>query len=471
MEQHSSCTTILVGKKASYDGSTMIARTEDSGPGSYEPKKFVVINPQDQPKHYTAKISHAEIDLPEQPQRYTSVPNADDHEGIWGEAGVNQENVAMSATETITTNERVLGADPMVKTGIGEEDFLTIVLPYIKSAREGVKRLGQLLEQYGTYEHNGIAFADVDEVWFMETVGGHHWIAQRLPDDTYAAVPNQLGIQLIKFDDPENFMYSADLPEWVAENNLNLSFDGKLNARWAFGSHSDSDHHYNTPRAWFIQRYLTPGIQQYPMSDTIPFYAKPYRKITVEDLKYLLSSHYQDTAYDPYGNLGSGELKHEFRPVGINRTGEMSLLQIRPNAAKAYRSLQWLAFSSMPFNTMIPLYTNVTTHPEALTNTTWTPTTENFYWLNRIMAVIADPHFQETKQDIANYQEKTVGLGHQMINLTDQKVKNLEGEAPEILATANQKLVDAVMAESHKLLGKLIFTASNEMINHFSMSD
>ena len=87
----------------------------------------------------------------------------------------------MSETETLTTNERVLGADslvvlrpakgepgepgyePEVCSGIGEEDMLTLVLPYIRSAREGVLMLGKLLERYGTYEMNGIAFSDVDE--------------------------------------------------------------------------------------------------------------------------------------------------------------------------------------------------------------------------------------------------------------------------------------------------------------------
>ena len=84
----------------------------------------------------------------------------------------------MSATETLTTNERVLGADPFVEYraargregdsdyepavpgGIGEEDFLTIVLPYVTTAREGVQRLGDLLKEYGTYEMNGVAFSD-----------------------------------------------------------------------------------------------------------------------------------------------------------------------------------------------------------------------------------------------------------------------------------------------------------------------
>ena len=108
------CTTILVGKKASYDGSTMIARNDDSGSGHFTPKKFVVVQPQEQPRHYESVISHVKIELPEQPMRYTAVPNAVDGEGIWAASGVNEAHVAMTATETITSNPRVLGADPLV---------------------------------------------------------------------------------------------------------------------------------------------------------------------------------------------------------------------------------------------------------------------------------------------------------------------------------------------------------------------
>ena len=74
------CTTILVGKKASYDGSTMIARNDDSGSGHFTPKKFVVVHPEEQPRHYESVISHVKIELPEQPMRYTAVPNAVDEE-------------------------------------------------------------------------------------------------------------------------------------------------------------------------------------------------------------------------------------------------------------------------------------------------------------------------------------------------------------------------------------------------------
>lgn len=165
------CTTILVGKKASYDGSTMIARNDDSPSGQFTPKKFVVVHPEEQPKKYKSVLSHVEIDLPEDPMRYTAVPNALDGEGIWAAHGVNAAGVGMTATETITSNARVLGADPLVEYvpekdgveeisgGIGEEDIVSLVLPYIHSAREGVTRLGSLLEKYGTYEMNGIAFS------------------------------------------------------------------------------------------------------------------------------------------------------------------------------------------------------------------------------------------------------------------------------------------------------------------------
>ena len=108
------CTTILVGKKASYDGSTMIARNDDSGSGHFTAKKFIVVHPEEQPRKYKSEISHVEIELPDNPMRYTSMPNALKGEGVWAASGVNEANVGMTATETITSNPRVLGADPLV---------------------------------------------------------------------------------------------------------------------------------------------------------------------------------------------------------------------------------------------------------------------------------------------------------------------------------------------------------------------
>ena len=123
------CTTILVGKKASYDGSTMIARTEDSQSGVLRHKEFLVVTPEDQPRHYQSVLSNFSIDLPDNPLRYTSVPDALGKDGIWGEAGINSANVAMECKKKQSPPMRVYsGADPLVKDGFGEEGYVNIGL-------------------------------------------------------------------------------------------------------------------------------------------------------------------------------------------------------------------------------------------------------------------------------------------------------------------------------------------------------
>ena len=458
------CTTILVSKRASYDGSTIVARNEDSGNGEFCPKVFRVVKPAEQPRRYRSVISHVEIDLPDDPLQYTSVPNALGNEGIWGEAGFNTANVGMSATETLTTNERVLGADPLVELrpahgkpgdadyrpevpgGIGEEDLLTIVLPYVKTAREGVLRTGELLERYGTYEMNGIAFSDVDEIWWLETVGGHHWIAKRVPDDCYVTMPNQLGIDRFDltdaFGDQSDHLCSADLREWMDANHLDLTMREDrarnevaarerfvFNPREAFGSHSERDHVYNTPRAWYMQRFLNPhqgwdGAQAAhgPEDDDLPWAQVPERKVTIEDVKFVLSSHFDGTPFDPYDEIGTPEQRRRYRTIGINRQSQLAVLQLRPYAPAACRAVQWMAYGSNAFNTLTPFFANVDATPAYLANTTARVTTESFYWANRIIAALADAHYKDNVNDIDQYVEKTMAAGHAAVRAADEGV-------------------------------------------------
>ena len=468
-QEHDSCTTILVGKKASYDGSTLVARTEDSCNGEFTPKKFIVVRPEDQPRHYKAVISGFETDLPNNPVRYTAMPNAINNEGIWGAAGINAYNVALSATETISTNPRVLGADPLVETGIGEEDIFTLVLPYIKTAREGVERLGHFLETAGTYESNGIAISDVNEIWWLESIGGHHWMARRVPDDAYVVNPNQLGSDFFDFDDKENYMCDPDLKDFMIRYHLNLNFDGEsFNPRYAFGSQRDKDRLYNTPRAWDIQRMFNPEVEQSPTSFEIPWARVPYRKITVEDVKESMSTHFQFTPYDPYGNQGDGKSNRRFRTVGINRTSQTAILQIRPNRPHDTTGIQWVSYGSMPFTTAVPFFTQVDTTPAYFANTTAKVSTDSFYWSSRLIAGLADAHYLEHLADIESYQKNTLSRGEAMIAQVDAKLE--KGEAIDFEAE-NQQMSDFIEEKTAALLDKVLLRASNLMVNHYSVSD
>ena len=492
-----SCTTILVGRNASIDGSTLVARNDDSGSGRYDPKRFVAVNPADQPRHYVAEISHVESELPDDPCRYAIVPNALPGRGVLAEAGANVHGVAMSATETIAVNERVLAADPMVELkpaangkpeipgGIGEEDFITLVLPYVSAAREGVRRLGALLEEYGTYEANGIAISDADEIWYVETIGGHHWIARRVPDDCYAAIPNQLGLDDFDLDDAfgeaREHMCSADLREFIADNRLDTAMepgDGHINPRHLFGTCTEKDHIYNTPRAWYMQRFLNPSDRwdgpaaaYRPESDDIPWSRVPERKVTIEDVKYVLSAHYQGTPFDPYGK-GSEALRGKYRPIGINRNGQLAVLQLRPYAEPAYRAVQWMAFGSNAFNALVPFYGNVDELPEYLSNTGKRVSTESFYWANRLIGALADARFHDNANAIERYQEKMGAFGHRVLRETDAAVRDLPAaEVPAALAAANDRVAIELREQTDALLGKVLYTTSMGMKNGFAMSD
>ena len=489
------CTTLLVGKKASYDGSTIIARNDDSCTGVFNAKKLIVVNSKDQPRDYKSVIAHLTIKLPNNPLSYTSCPNVDKKEGTWAASGINSENVSMTATETITTNPLVLGMDPLVRFiprkgnkkeipgGIGEEDLVVITLPYIHSAKEGAIRLGSLLEKYGTYENNGIAFSDKDEIWWLETIGGHNWIAHKVKDNEYVVMPNQFGLDNFDFDDAygaqKEYLCSKGLKDLVEKGFLNLNLDKKFNPRLAFGSHDDSDHFYNTPRAWFMLRYFNPNTYKWngcgadfaPEDDDLPWSMVPERKITIEDVKYILSSHYQGTPYDPYSKDINNPLRNKYRSIGISRTSFLSINQIRGYLPKEIAAIEWICFGSNAFNSAIPFYTNVNKMPKYVSNTTLKVSTDNFYWNSRMIGAFADAHYNLCALEIERYQKSTSSKGHELLNKYDKNVLSYNKFDKELLEKANEVIANMAMEETAKTLDRVLYISSCNMKNSFSRSD
>ncbi|MBM6782747.1 C69 family dipeptidase, partial [Bacteroides mediterraneensis] len=151
--------------------------------------------------------------------------------------------------------------------------------------------------------------------------------ARRIPDDAYVVAPNRLNIDEFDFESPD-FMASADLQAIIADYKLNPDFEG-YNLRHIFGSATVKDTHYNNPRAWYVQHYFDPNSQTTPLDQDQPFIVHADRKISVDDIMFLMASHYQNTPYDVYGDQGTAAEKKRFRPIGINRNFETHILQIR----------------------------------------------------------------------------------------------------------------------------------------------
>lgn len=463
------CTTILAGKNATADGSTIVARNEEFG-HAFNPKRFIVVTPDKQPRHYQSVTSKIKLDLPENPLRYTAVPEIVPMQkkmGIWGEAGINAANTTMSATETSTTNSRIWGIDPLVKAGIGEEDFVTIVLPYIHSAREGVKLLGSYLAKYGTYESNGVAFSDKDEVWYMETIGGHHWAAKRVPDDCYVAAPNWFSITDFDFKSADT-MASADLEEMIQQYHLDIDKDHHYNFRHIFGSHQDSDYRYNVPRQWYIQKLFNPSDVESPDNPNLPFARQPEHLLTIEDIKYALSSRYQRTPYDPYDARGSQADRHAFRPIGLQRNSEIHLLQVRNDVPAAIAGICWLAFGPNAFNAVVPFYTNVQDTPVQYRDTKEHFDINNMYWVTHLLATIIDEHPNRYQASLEDMQQKTVAAGRHVLLTTDAAVGQLTGEELMTkLEDANKVSAQQAYSLAIKCLGELVETGSLQIRLNF----
>ena len=332
----------------------------------------------------------------------------------------------------------------------------------------------------GTYESNGIAFNDEKEIWWLETIGGHHWMARRVPDEVVVINPNQFGMDSFDLEDAfgpqKEHLCSRDLREFIAENHLDLNQNGAFNPRDVFGSHRDMDHIYNTPRAWFMGRCLTPYSHRWdgpdaeftPESDNIPWSLVPDRKVAVEDVKYILSTHYQGTAYNTYTNQDTGK-RGMYRSIGINRTGVTSVCQIRPDQPEAVKGLEWICFGSTTFDALLPVYPNVPRMPKYLSDVTLDVSTENFYWGSRLIGALADFNFNTCAQQIERYQDAVITKGRELVRRYDRRIA--AGERAEILTEANEELCRMAKEQTIDTLNKVLLDASTHMKNGYNRAD
>jgi Dipeptidase len=449
----SACTSILIGKAATVDGSTIVGRNEDAM--ASWPKHFVIHEHKEFPEaqEFDSQANGFKISLPKTRYKYSATPEWTFKEGLFEEDGFNEYGVGMSATESAYSNQRVLGADPLVKDGIGEEAMITVVLPYVKTAREGVLRLGKIIEEYGTCETNGIIFSDKNEVWYFENGSGHYWVAQRIPDDSYAVVANQLAIQEIDFDNTKDFLYREDLKEFVNDNNLNTD-PSSFNFRNIFGTHELADEIYSTPRVWWGQQQFSGVSDESPESEELGFIKKANRLLSVDDAQDYLSSHFQKTEFDP---LNNGKDNKRYRPISLAKTQESHVLQIRPDMDPEIACVQWLAMGVASQSIYVPFYMGITDTPEEYKVGKLPYDSKSAYWTYKLAGVLLDDHYKELGK---KYQEK-----QKEINITLRKMlrgydmqalsKNKE-ELSEFLTDASFKMAKTSLDAYKELIAQLI---------------
>lgn len=459
------CTTVIVGKKATMNNKTLIARNEDSHLAT-NPKRMEVVK-ADKIKNRVHKSVYTgvEVSLPDKACSFTAMPDviSDTYSnGRFSEASVNEFHVAVSATESLYGNEKVLAYDPLVENGIAEDSINDIVAPFIKTAKEGVELLGKFIEKYGSNEGNGIIFSDNDEVWYMEIPTGHHWVAVKIPEDSYAVAPNCVCIEEIDFNS-QDYLYSTGIREFVEKYNLNPDRNS-FNFRKIFGTSTELDRVYNTARAWFANKYLDKSFAMDPISNEIPFINKADRLISIEDVEYILSSHYNETVYDPIGNAGTEYEKTRFRAISLSRTQESHIIEIDKFPVK------WVAMATAAFTPYVPFFTDVNDIPEEYRDTTFTMNMKYAYWLFKVFSYYVETHYRMFSKENIQYLEKMRSYGRRRVHEIRENAMKLKGEKLRTyLTNENEKTVKYMIEETRILLNKFMTDALSVSKMSFTM--
>ena len=445
----SECTTIIIGQEQTADGSMIVARSEDWD--AMEAKNYEIFEDTDNgPREFVAKDSPFRCELPEKALGYSALSPYNLH-GHWGSAGFNTAGVGMSATESIFSSDEVLKHDPLVENGVAENSVFNITLPYVRTAREGVERLGMLIEKYGIAEGFGIGFVDSKEIWYLETACGHRWLACRMPKDQYFVTGNQSRFRTYDPNDKENYLASADLIEFAEKHGLYNPAQGAFDFHVAYARDVVLDTTYNYPRVWGLQQLFSPEIKNDVTRNTFPVFAKPAHKITLTELRTAFRFHYDNTEHDPYLNSNP---KEPYRPVSIFRTTQTHLLQVRPELPQAIGCINYVAMGMADLGVFLPLYQGITSYPEAYTKGNGESSADSAYWKFRKIMVLGMTNYNKyapvIKEAYAKFEAET-----------DQRQREMEEEYLRIYKTQPLHAQDLLQAFSDKILNNALDLADH----------
>ncbi len=440
----SECTTIIIGQEQTADGSMIVARSEDWD--AMEAKNYEIFEGTDNgPREFVAKDSPFRCELPEKALGYSALSPYNLH-GHWGSAGFNTAGVGMSATESIFSSDEILKHDPLVENGVAENSVFNITLPYVHTAREGVERLGMLIEKYGIAEGFGIGFVDSKEIWYLETACGHRWLACRMPKDQYFVTGNQSRFRTYDPNDKENYLASADLIEFAEKHGLYNPAQGAFDFHEAYARDIKLDTTYNYPRVWGLQQLFSPEIKNDVTKNTFPVFAKAAHKVTLTELRTAFRFHYDNTEHDPYLNCNP---KEPYRPVSIFRTTQTHLLQVRPELPQAIGCVNYVAMGMADLGVFLPLYQGITSYPEAYTKGNGESSADSAYWkFRKVMALGMTNYNKYTpiiKEAYAKFEAET-----------DQRQREMEEEYLRIYKTQPLHAQDLLQAFSDKILNSAL---------------
>ena len=444
------CTGLLVGKKASVDGSVMISYAADSHSlygelyrwpaADWAPGTMLDIVEWDtgKPLGQIPQVAHT----------YSVVGNMNEHQ--------------LAITESTFGGRHEL----VDTTGIMDYGSLIYVtLQRAKTAREAIQVMTDLVKEYGYYSGGeSFSIADKNEAWIMEMVGkgvgnkGAIWVAIRIPDDCIAAHANQSRIQQIPFDDKENCLYSPDVVSFAREKGYFKGKDNEFSFAKAYCPYDFGALRGCEARVWSFFRKYDKTMDKYAdfikgdaSKEPMPLYIKPDRKLSVQDVQAAMRDHYEGTDLDMTKDEGAGPYKvpYRWRPmtfkvdgqeytneraIATQQTGFVIVPQMRNWLPDEIGGILWFGVDDADMAVFNPIYCSVYDAPECyrvgngdLLNFSWT----SAFWMHNWVANMAYHKYSFMIEDIRKVQQELENGYQQTIPAIDEAAKKLYAESPE----------------------------------------
>lgn len=426
------CTNLIVGKKASADGSVFISYNADSY-GTYGNLYHHIGQTHaagEMRPVYEWDTNKYLGEIPQAERTYTVVGQMNEHQ--------------LAICETTFGGRHEL-AD---STGIIDYGSLIyIALERAANAREAINVMTSLVAQYGYYsEGESFSIADPNEAWILEMVGkggkekGAVWVAVRIPDDCISAHANQSRITTIDRKDKDNVLYSKDVITFARSQGYFSGKDEEFSFRDAYCPLDFSGIRICDARVWSFFRAHADGMDTYlpyingeglvegATVEEMPLYVKPNHPLSLQDVENGMRDHYEGTPLDIRNDLGAGAYHMPYRPTPLGstldsisyfnerptstqQTSFSIVCQMRASLPNHIGGVAWFMHDDANMGPYTPVYCASTTVPPCYQRVPGvrdelTFSWQSAFWVTNLVANIVYPYYDKMFPDLLSRREQ-----------------------------------------------------------------
>ena len=410
------CSNLIVGKKASVDGSVLVSyNADDYGMFGYLCHYPAGTHPKGTMRQiydWDSGVYHGEIE--EAPVTYNVIGN------------INEFQLSIGET-TYGGREEMVDSTGILDYG----SLIYVTLQRAKTAREAISVMTSLVEKYG-YNSEGETFSicDPNEAWIMEMQGtgagskGVVWVAMRIPDDAICAHANQSRIGKFNMKDKKNVLYSKNVISYARKMGWFNGKDSDFSWKNTYAFPDFSGRRFCDARVWSFFNHYADGFDRYlpwalgkdKDAEDMPLWIVPNRKLSVADVENGMRDHYEGTALAlDTTNIGSGIYEMPYRPtpltftvdgkqyfnerpISTQQTAFTFVSQLRSWLPREIGGVLWFGNDDANMVAYTPVYCGNTTQPTCY-NTKGadavTFSADNAFWLCNMVSNMVYPRYSQ----------------------------------------------------------------------------